>query len=89
MLGGFEGLCSGRAERTFEGTRWLVRAAMVRRCGGRDLKEAETLRPLPVVLALAASGSLVAALVPGFNGARCIRRAVVLAVVAVYAWMVV
>jgi hypothetical protein len=66
----------------------------LRRCGGRDPKEAETLRPLPVrplpvLLGLAAAGSLVAALVPGFNGARCVRRAVALGVVTVYAWMVV
>jgi hypothetical protein len=56
---------------------------------GRDPKEAEKLRPLPVLLALAAAGSLVAALVPGSNGARYARRAVALGVVAVYAWMVV
>ncbi len=66
----------------------------LRRCGGRDPKEAETLRPLPVrplpvLLGLATAGSLAAALVPGFNGARCVRRAVALGVVAVYAWMVV
>jgi hypothetical protein len=66
----------------------------LRRCGGRDPKEAETLRPLPVrplpvLLGLAAAGSLVAALVPGFNGARCVRRAVALGIVAIYAWMVV
>lgn len=60
-----------------------------RRRGGRVPKEAERLRPLPVLLALAAAGSLVAALVPGSNGARCARRAVALGVVAVYAWMVV
>ena len=47
------------------------------------------MRPLPVLLALGAAGSLVAALVPGFNGARCARRAVALGVVAAYAWMVV
>jgi hypothetical protein len=47
------------------------------------------LRPLPVLLALAAAGSLAAALVPGSNGVRCARRAVALGVVAVYAWMVV
>ncbi len=61
----------------------------LRRRPGRDPKEAERLRPLPVLLALAAAGSLVAALVPGSNGARCARRAVALGVVAVYAWMVV
>ncbi len=66
----------------------------LRRCGGRDPKEAETLRPLPVrplpvLLGLTAAGSLLAGLVPGFNGARCVRRAVALGVVAVYAWMVV
>jgi hypothetical protein len=61
----------------------------LRRRGYRDPKEAESLRPLPVLLALAAAGSLAAALVPGSNGARCARRAVALGVVAVYAWMVV
>jgi hypothetical protein len=61
----------------------------LRRRGGRNPKEAETLRPLPVLLALAAAGSLVMALVPSSNGARCARRAVALGVVAVYAWMVV
>jgi hypothetical protein len=43
------------------------------------------LRPLPVLLGLTATGSLAAALVPGFNGARCVRRAVALGVAAVYA----
>ena len=61
----------------------------LRRRGGRNPKEAETLRPLPVLLALAAAGSLVMALVPSSNGARCTRWAFALGVVAVYAWMVV
>jgi hypothetical protein len=45
------------------------------------------LRPLPSLLALGAAGSFAAALVPGFNGARCVRRAVALAAVALYTWM--
>jgi hypothetical protein len=61
----------------------------LRRRGYRDPKEAESLRPLPVLFGLGAAGSLAAALVPGSNGARCARRAVALGVVAVYAWMVV
>ena len=61
---------------------------VVRRCGGRDPKEDETLRPLPVLLGLAAAGSLVAALVPGSSGARYARRAVALGVVVV-SWIVV
>jgi hypothetical protein len=63
--------------------------AVARRRGRRDPKEARRLRPLPAILALGAAGSFAAALVPGFNGARCVRRAVALAAVALYAWMVV
>jgi len=55
----------------------------------RDLKEAKTLRPLPVLLGLGAAGSFAAAIIPGSNGARCVRRGVALAAVALYAWMVV
>ena len=62
---------------------------VLRRRGRRDPKEAERLRPLPALLALGAVGSFAAALVPGSNGARCVRRAVALGVVAFYAWMVV
>jgi hypothetical protein len=62
---------------------------VLRRRGRRDPKEAERLRPLPALLALGAVGSFAAALVPGFNGARCVRRAVALGAVAFYAWMVV
>jgi hypothetical protein len=61
----------------------------LRRRGRRDPKEARRLRPLPAILALGAAGSFAAALVPGFNGARCVRRAVALAAVALYAWIVV
>ena len=62
---------------------------VLRRRGHRDPKEAERLRPLPALLALGAAGSFAAALVPGCNGARCVRRAVALGAVAFYAWMVV
>ncbi len=47
------------------------------------------MRPLPALLALGAAASFAAALVPGSNGARCVRRAVALGAVAFYAWMVV
>jgi hypothetical protein len=57
--------------------------------GCRDPKEAGRLRPLPLLLALGAAGSFAAALVPGSNGARCVRRAVALGAAAIYAWMVV
>jgi len=46
------------------------------------------LRPLPILLGLGAAGSF-AAIVPGSNDARCVRRGVVLAAVTLYAWMVV
>jgi hypothetical protein len=62
---------------------------VLRRHGRSDPKEARRLRPLPVLLALGAAGSFVAALVPGFNSARCLRRGVALGAVAFYAWMVV
>jgi hypothetical protein len=63
---------------------------IVLRCRGhRDPKEVKRLRPLPVLLGLGAAGSFAAAIVPGSNGARCIRRGVALAAVALYAWMVV
>jgi hypothetical protein len=62
----------------------------VLRCSGhRDPKEVKRLRPLRVLLGLGAAGSFAAAIVPGSNDARCIRRGVALAAVALYAWMVV
>ncbi len=62
---------------------------LFRRRRRRVQKEAEKLRPLPALLVLGAAGSLASALVPGSNGARCVRRAVALGAVAFYAWMVV
>ncbi len=63
---------------------------VVLRCFGRkEPKEDKTLRPLPVLLALGAAGSLAAAFVPGSNSVRCFRRGVALAAVAFYAWMIV
>jgi hypothetical protein len=47
------------------------------------------LRPLPTLLALGATGSFAAALVPGSNSARWVRRGVALGAVALYAWMIV
>jgi hypothetical protein len=44
---------------------------------------------LPALLALGAAGSFAAALVPGSNSARCVRRALALGAVAIYAWMIV
>lgn len=46
------------------------------------------MRPLPALLALGAAGSILAALVPGIDRARYVRRAVALGAVAVYAWVI-
>jgi hypothetical protein len=72
-----------------KGMRWLAVSIVLPRRGRRDPKETKTLRPLTILLALGAAGSFAAALVPGSNGARCVRRAVALGTVAIYAWMVV
>lgn len=45
-------------------------------------------RPLPVLLALGAVSSVVAALRPSARSARCVARGVVLGAVAVYSWMI-
>jgi hypothetical protein len=47
------------------------------------------LRPLPAILVLLALGSFGAALVPGSQSARCVRRGFALGAVAIYAWLVV
>jgi hypothetical protein len=89
MTGELGGILREREGRFSKGCISSPISSVLRRRGRRDPKEARRLSPLPAILALGAAGSFAAALVPGFNGARCVRRAVALAAVALYTWMVV
>jgi hypothetical protein len=89
MTGELGGILREREGRFSKGCISSPISSVLRRRGRRDPKEAERLRPLPALLALGAVGSFAAALIPGSNGARCVRRAVALGAVAFYAWMVV
>jgi hypothetical protein len=90
MIGGLGGISRERREGDLSKSCGGSPAPLaLRRRGPTDPKETKTLRPLPILLALGAAGSFAAVIDPGSNTATCVRRGVVLAAVAIYAWMIV